>query len=319
MTKDRTQLIQEVVQYLEEAGFNLSSECDVRPSCFDLVARKDNQLLFVKIFANIDALTKDDALALQTVAHFFNATPLIIGKKTRRGTLDEGIVYQRYGLSTIAPRSFHSMISERKMPREFIQRGGRFVAIDGTKLKEVRLSHSMTKKDLAKCVQVSARAILAYERDEMDVSAEVAKRIEKVLETDLVIPIDVLRHQISQERPISSMTPRELPNLENKVNEFFERLGLKVLWTDRAPFHVAAKEDVPPLMSGVGSLKSWSLKKRMEIIRSVSEITESDAVIIVEEGRADENVSELPVIRQLELDDIEESRELKKIIKERSS
>jgi putative transcriptional regulator len=319
MTKDRTQLIQEVTHYLEEAGFDLSSECDVRPSCFDLVARKDNQLLFVKLLTNIDALTKDDALSLQTVAHFFNATPLIIGRKTRRGSLDEGVVYQRYGLSTIAPRSFHSMISERTLPREFIQRGGRFVAIDGSKLKEIRLSHNLTKEDFAKCVQVSTRAILAYEKDEIDVSAEVAERIEKVLETDLVIPIDVLSRQFTQERSIPTIPFHKLPDLENRVNEFFERLGMKVLWTDRAPFHVAAKEDDQPLMSGVGSLKSWSLQKRMELIKNVSEITESDAVIIVEEGRAEETVSKLPVIRQLELDDIEEPSELKKIINERSS
>jgi putative transcriptional regulator len=318
MTKIRTQLVQEVIDHLEEAGFNLSTECDVRPSCFDLVARKDNQLLFVKILANIDALTKDDALSLQTVAHFFNATPLIVGKKTRRGSLDEGVVYQRYGLSTIAPRSFQSMISERKMPREFIQRGGRFVAIDGTKLKEVRLSHSMTKEDLAKCVEVSTRAILAYEKDEMDVSAEVAEKIEKVLETDLVIPIDILSPKILQ-GPISTTLPHEPLNLEARVNEFFARLGMRVLWTDRAPFHVAAKEDESPLMSGVGSLKSWSLQRRMDLLKSVSKITESDAVIIVEEGQAEETVSELPVIRQLELDDIEEPRELKKIIDERSS
>ena len=272
----------------------------------------------MKILANIDALNKDDALSLQTVAHFFNATPLIVGKKTRRGTLDEGVVYQRYGLSTIAPRSFQSMISERKMPREFIQRGGRFVAIDGTKLKGVRLSHSMTKEDLAKCVQVSARAILAYEKDEMDVSAEVAEKIEKVLETDLVIPIDILSPKILQD-PISTVPPHEPLNLETRVNEFFARLGMRVLWTDRAPFHVAAKEDETPLMSGVGSLKSLSLQRRMELLKSVSEITESDAVIIVEEGHAEETVSELPVIRQLELDDIEEPRELKKIIDERSS
>lgn len=318
MTKDRTQLIQEVVQHLEEAGFDLSTECDVRPSCFDLVARKDNQLLFVKILANIDALTKDDAMSLQTVAHFFNATPLIIGKKTRRGSLDEGVVYQRYGLSTIAPRSFQSMISERKMPREFIQRGGRFVAIDGTKLREVRLSHNITKEDLAKCVQVSARAILAYEKDEIDVSAEIAERIEKVLETDLVIPIDILSPKVLQ-NPIPTTPSHEPLNLETRVNEFFARLGMKVIWTDRAPFHVAAKEDESPLMSGIGSLKSWSLQRRMELLKSVSEITKSDAIIIVEEGRAEETVSELPVIRQLELDDIEEPRELKKIIDERSS
>ena len=319
MTKARTQLLQEVTHHLEEAGFDLSSECDVRPSCFDMVARKGNQLLFVKILTNIDVLTKDDALSLQTVAHFFNATPLIIGQKTRRGLLDEGVVYQRYGLSTIAPRSFQSMISERTMPREFIQRGGRFVAIDGTKLKEVHLSHSMTKEDLAKCIQVSARAILAYEKDEMDVSTEVAERIEKVLETDLVIPIDVLSRQFTQDSTILKAPPHELPDLERRVNEFFGRLGMRVLWTDRAPFHLAAKEDMQPLMSGVGSLRSRSLQRRMELLKSVSDVTESDAVIIVEEGRAEETVSELPVIRKLELDEIEESRELKKIIDERSS
>jgi predicted transcriptional regulator len=103
------------------------------------------------------------------------------------------------------------------------------------------------------------------------------------------------------------------------VNEFFERLGMTVLWTDRAPFHVAAKEKGPPLMSGVGSITSWTLKKRMEILKSVSKVTESNAVIIVEEGKVEEGVSDLPVIRQLELDGIEKPRELKKIIDERSS
>ena len=111
-------------------------------------------------------------------------------------------------------------------------------------------------------------------------------------------------------------TPTEV--LEVRVNEFFARLGMKVLWTDRAPFHVAAKEKDTPLISGVGSIKSWSLKKRIEILKSVSKVAESDAVIIVEEGQSEENVADLPVIRQLELDEIDKPRELKKIIEERS-
>ena len=94
---------------------------------------------------------------------------------------------------------------------------------------------------------------------------------------------------------------------------------MTVLWTDRAPFHVAAKEKGPPLMSGVGSISSLTLKKRMGILKSVSKVTESNAVLIVEEGKAEESLSDLPVIRQLELDDIEKPRELKKIIDERSS
>jgi putative transcriptional regulator len=315
LTKARTHLAQEIVSQLDEAGFSLSSQCDVRPSCFDFVARKGEQLLLVKVLSNIDALTKEDADALQLVAHFFNATPLIVGDKTRKGALDSGVVYKRHGVSTIAPRSFHSMIVEEKMPREFAQRGGRLVAIDGAKLREARLEQQRTTGDLAECVQVSARAILAYEKDEMDVSIDVAERLEKVLETDLMIPIDLLQERAKI--PIMQHgTPTEV--LEVRVNEFFARLGMKVLWTDRAPFHVAAKEEDAPLISGVGSLKSWSLKKRIEILKSVSKVAESDAVIIVEEASSEENVADLPVIRQLELDEIDKPRELKKIIEERS-
>ena len=51
---------------------------------------------------------------------------------------------------------------------------------------------------------------------------------------------------------------------------------------------------------------------------SVSKVAESEAVIIVEEGQSEENIADLPVIRQLELDDIDKPRELKKIIQERS-
>jgi len=229
------------------------------------------------------------------------------------------VVYKRYGVSSIAPTSLNEIIAEQKLPREFVQRGGRFVAIDGEKLRSVRLSQSMKIEELASCVEVSARAVLAYERDEMDVSADVADRLERVLETDLVIPIDVLG---GKNKPVAlavEKNPSEVPDLERRVNEFFERIGMTVLWTDRAPFHVAAKDDGPPVMSGIGSLQSWSLKKRVEILKSVSKVTDSDAVIIVEEGKADETVSDLPVIRQLELDQIDKPGELKKIIEERSS
>ena len=117
LTKARSQLTQEVVSQLEDAGFRLSSKCDVRPSCFDLVARKGEKLILVKVLANIDVLTSQDAMALQLIAHFFNATPLVIGQKTRKGKLDSGVVYKRYGVSTIAPPSFQSMIAEERKPK----------------------------------------------------------------------------------------------------------------------------------------------------------------------------------------------------------
>ncbi|MBS3793663.1 MAG: transcriptional regulator [Candidatus Thorarchaeota archaeon] len=317
MTKSRVQLIQEIKSQLDDAGFNLSTKCDVRPTCFDMVARRGNQLLLIKVLTNVDALTKEDALALQLVAHFFEATPVIIGRKTRRGKLDTGVVYRRYGVPTIEPKSFNSIVTEKDMPKEFIQRGGRFVSIDGAKLKDLRQSRSMTKEELADSVEVSTRTILSYEKDEVDVSKDVAERLEQVFDADLVVPLNLFEEEVIQRKDVSPQEPSPA-TFESRVNEFFKKLGMRVLWTDRAPFHLAAKEEGPPLMSSVGSIRSWALKKRTDILRSVSDVTDSSAVIIVEEGKAEECLAELPVIRQLELGDIEKPDELKKIIAERS-
>ncbi|NHI83176.1 MAG: transcriptional regulator [Candidatus Thorarchaeota archaeon] len=327
MTKGRTQIIDEVTFHLEEAGFDVSSPCDVKPSCFDIAARKGDQLVLIKALSNVDSFQKEDALALQLVAHFFNAVPLIIGSKTRRGQLEQGVIYARHGVSTITAPSFESLVVKNNMPHEFVQRGGRFVSINGAKMKKIRLSREMSKEELAGCIHVSARAILAYERNEMDISSNVAEKLEQVLETDLIIPVDILGGAFSQRESFQQKTPTELPSLETRVNEFFEKLGMKIIWTDRAPFHVAAKEEGPPLISTVGSLRGPQTEKdpvrflslkRVEILRSVSKVTESDAVIIVEEGSADESIAALPVIRQLELDEIEKPQELRKIIEERS-
>jgi putative transcriptional regulator len=317
MTKSRGQLIQEIKSQLDDAGFNLSTKCDLRPTCFDMVARRGNQLLLIKVLTNVDALTKEDALALQLVAHFFEATPVVIGRKTRRGKLDAGVVYRRYGVPTIEPKSFNSIVTEKEMPKEFIQRGGRFVSIDGAKLKDLRQARSMTKEELADSVDVSTRTILSYEKDEVDVSKDVAERLEQVLDAELVVPVNLFEEEVIQRQDMSPQEPSPA-TFESRVNEFFKKLGMRVLWTDRAPFHLAAKEEGPPLMSSVGSIRSWALKKRTDILRSVSDVTDSSAVIIVEEGKAEECLSELPVIRQLELGDIEKPNELKKIIAERS-
>ncbi len=321
MTKERSQLLKEVTKLLVEAGFNLSSECDIRPSCFDFVAGREGQILLVKVLSNIDALTEEDARILQLVARFFNGTPIIVGRRARRSVLDSEVLYKRYGVYAVTPFLLHKIMAEKKLPQEFVQRGGRFVAIDGDALRRARLSLGMSKERLGQCIHVSARAVLAYERKETDVSTEVAERLEKVLETELVIPIDLFRETRMKNTfgntEIPSI-PENVSNLEKRVNEFFERLGMKVLWTDRAPFHMVAKEEGPPVLSTIGSLRNPGLLRRSGILKSVSEVAESDAVIIVEDGKAEQCVSDLPVIKQLELDEIEKPQELKRIIAERS-
>ncbi|MEM2142017.1 MAG: transcriptional regulator [Candidatus Thorarchaeota archaeon] len=318
MTKERNQLLEQVKTELADAGFLVSSDCDVRPSCFDIVARKDDQLVLVKVLANVGALTNQDASALKRVAGFFNAVPLVIGNKTQRGQLEDNTVYKRYGITTITTSILRRVLRSDELPMEYVQRGGRFVTIDSVKLRETRTVRRMTKEDLAECVNVSARAILAYEKNEIDVSVEVAERLEKVLETDLIIPIDPLRASLPDNSPLDSNVPQEeeLSYIERKVTDFLGQLGMTVLWTNRAPFHIAARERGPPILSGIGSIRNPGFQRRTEILKSVSEVTESDAVLIVEDQDGPE-MTDLPVVYQQELEEIDEPTELKRILSER--
>ena len=59
MNRDR--LLEDVRKILAKTGFFLSEETNTRGLAFDIVARRDEVLLMVKVLLNVDAFSKQSA------------------------------------------------------------------------------------------------------------------------------------------------------------------------------------------------------------------------------------------------------------------
>src|SRR6266542_1540622 len=71
----RSQLIDEVREILAKTGFYLSEKHDRRGLSFDVVARRDDLLLLLKILQNVDAFGKANAEELRLVATTLGGSP----------------------------------------------------------------------------------------------------------------------------------------------------------------------------------------------------------------------------------------------------
>ena len=56
---------------LNRAGYNTSKICVSRPSCLDLAARKEGNIIFIKYFADIREVSLREANELKKLSKFF--------------------------------------------------------------------------------------------------------------------------------------------------------------------------------------------------------------------------------------------------------
>ena len=87
---------------LKEHGFSVENFAHSN-TCFDLVAKRPDITLVLKVFNNIDALRDEHALELRKISALFNATVLIIGEKSKAFSLKKGVLYERLGLTVFEP------------------------------------------------------------------------------------------------------------------------------------------------------------------------------------------------------------------------
>ncbi|HUJ78580.1 MAG TPA: hypothetical protein VLX64_06195, partial [Thermoplasmata archaeon] len=80
MEGERDRAIERIRALLESAGFYVTDAHHVRPTSFDLLARRDSLLLIVKVLKNIDALDPEEAGRLRALAALFPAAPLVVGQ-----------------------------------------------------------------------------------------------------------------------------------------------------------------------------------------------------------------------------------------------
>src|SRR3989442_1598825 len=187
MKRDR--VLEETRRGLAKTGFFLSRPHGERGLCFDFVARRDDTLLIVKVLQNVDALNKATAHELLEVARILEASPLVVGERSGTGSLEDGVIYTRFGVSILSRRTLGEFLEGGVPPFLYSAPGGLYVRLDADALRRLREERQVSLGTLADIAGVTRRTIQMY-LEGMSATMEVAMRLEEFLNESLVMPVD---------------------------------------------------------------------------------------------------------------------------------
>ena len=293
----REQLIEDVRESLAKTGFFLSDRHGERGLCFDLVARRDEVLLIVKVLQNVDALTKDTADELRVIARTLRGAPVVVGNRSGAGPLEDGVVYSRFGVAIVSGQTLRDFFEEGVPPFIYSGPGGIYVRLDAEVLRRIHDRAQISLGQLADIAGVSRRTIQMY-LEGMSASIEVARRLEAFLEEPVVLPADPFTFVETQERPVPSLA--RLQTLERELFERLMRLGFDVLPTVRSPFDAFTQHDETTLLTGVEGADA-KLERKAAVVSNIGRVVERDAVLFVQKRTVRVSIEGLPVIAREEL------------------
>ncbi|MCI4349717.1 MAG: hypothetical protein L3J93_05825 [Thermoplasmata archaeon] len=340
--RDRT--IERIRSLLESSGFYVSDAHHIRPTAFDLMARRDSLLLIIKALKNIDALAPSEAERLVELSALFGASVLMIGQTSGASPLEPGVVYNRYGIPILVEESLRDYLGKGVPPFLFSSPGGIFARIDGDRLRHLRLLRQLSLGALAGVAGVSRRTIQLYE-DGGGAEISVVERIEQYLGEPIALPIEPFRAPRPMPRPTPGEededdegdsddeddgipTPgrprRPLPtgtSLRENVFRELDGMGWEVVVTVRCPFDafssgaLGGQEEI--LLTAVGTLKT--AQHRADLLQQIAHVAEGHALYVVTGSPSHRSIDGLPILTVRELRRHRDPAELIADIAERES
>ncbi|UCD14676.1 MAG: transcriptional regulator [Thermoplasmatales archaeon] len=314
---ERTELLTNVRDALINAGFYVSDLHPMRITGFDVMARRDDSLLIIKVMTNIDSISENVANELKTLSSLLKGCPLLIGEKNGSGRLEDDVVYFRFGVQVITINTLRNHLLEGMPIKVYAAPGGLYVHLDELKLRELRHEKGISLGTLARHVNVSRRTVRMYEEG-MNSRIEVAHRMEKLLEQSITIPINILKTQ-DESNEIGVTHHGLLENIKSFQKEVFsllQNVGYKIIPMERCPFEALSKDREKILLTCVHKYNNKLLKKA-QIVSSISKITEKHAVVFTDKDIDKRNVEGTPVIVKKELKKLRDPEEVFELIIER--
>ncbi|NOQ53787.1 MAG: transcriptional regulator [Thermoplasmata archaeon] len=315
MVVTRQLLISETRDLLVRSGFCASEPMDPWTAVFDLVARRDDQLLIIKTYTNVDRLNAEGAGELRALAATLKAAPLVIGLKSSRSELEDGVLYIRQSVPIMTLGTLSDHLLEGVPPFVYAGPGGKYVDIDGEVLAKTRLERGLSLSELADAAGVSRRSVQMYEQG-MSTQVETAFRLEQFLGIPLVRALDPFSY--GEELDIRRTAISDLQDIEKDVFGRLEDLGYRVLPTIGCPFNALSSTKEYVFLTGVKAGRpDLDTKVRARVIAQISRVTEQDGVLIIEREVELTSISGTPVIARQELDELDDPDDVLRIIQER--
>jgi len=285
----KQQIKELITRMLENEGY---ATCNYI-GCFDIAAKKD-KLLLIKVLQNVDSILPEHAQNLKILANNLDANPIIVGEQTRKEKLQTGIVYERFETPTVSVETFDELIVNGIFPRMYRDKGGLYVEIDSSILKNARNQKQMTQRELAEAVGVNKKSIYEHEKNQIRMMLSIAERLESILKKKIMTPAEVFKRYDEHGAPKDA--------LEKQVGSDLLKLGFKVDYAKHSPIDVFAKEKAL-IVSDVASDKR-RLKAKAKSLKDMISVTNIPGLLITDKTK-EKDIMGLPVLKRSDLKELE--------------
>jgi putative transcriptional regulator len=313
----RSALVDNVTAMLRDAGFVVSDRCAIRPRSFDVAARRGEDTVLLKILGNIDAFDSRTGAEMRRLGEYLEATPMVVGLRTRDEQLKPGVVYFRHGVPVLSPDTAMELFVEEVPPLIYAAPGGLYVHIDGEVLEGAREERDWSLGRLANELGVSRRTVSKYE-DGMNASVEVAAQLEELFDAPLTSPMDVIdgADEVRESEPMPE--DPEIDPDDEPIVAVLTRVGFDVHPTDCAPFKTVSEDErrEERMLTGHSEFTETA-EKRARIMASVGKVTRTTSIYVVDRARQ-ESIDGTALIEREEIENISDVEDLTDLIKERA-
>lgn len=312
MTWAELESVNTVEKVLKEAGFSVSQRCCSRPSCFDFAARKNKNLVFIKVQPDIGNISSHDSLELKVISECVSATSIFISEKTREKALEDDTVYSRYNVFALTLKTFENIVLRKTYPLIQAGPGGYYVEIDGEAIKRRRQELGLSIGAIAEMMGMSRRTLYGYEQGMAKASVSAAYNLICILGIPVAKPINVFGRQKNQRKHFLTAAKRII--VKNKVlQKIFRELSrynIMAAPIKKAPFDfiINVPEEKMKIICGVADNKEQELNRRIDEILSVSNVVQAHPILITDgQKQLDKEIS---CISSKKLSKIESPRDL---------
>lgn len=316
MGNEREILTQETAKLFKKAGFE-TSLCNIR-ACYDLIARGKTTVFLIKVTPNVDTMTHEYVQDLKSLCYYFKAHPLIISMRTKSELMHRGVIHSRDDIPVLTLETLEDIMINNEPPLVYADRGGLYVQIQGEILKKLRENMGYSLAEFAKEMGISRSTLYDYEHSERGIDINVALRLEEMLETPLVKPLNI-KKDIEQDVPPAAPTPRTL--LEKDVYGVFGNIGLAVHPTTRTPFDAVVKEpERSPrlfMLTGISDMDIRSVKRRITVVHELASLLEKDAIFVFNSPVKKRTMDGVPIIQLEEIRKLTDPDSMLEVVQDR--
>lgn len=285
----KSNLIDKLGIFLLKEGFTVKS---LIRTCFDLLARKQDKILLIKVLEDANAVSKEHVDEMNRVSSYIGAVPVIMAEKAGN-KLEDNILYTRFNLYTL---NFTTFVNSIKNKFPFVKRtqAGYTVSIAGNKLRKKREEMGFSLNFLSKKVGVTNRMIDKYEKGDSEITITKATKI-----------YDIFGHKVFNEINIFSGNTRIESKHDSDFSKKYIELGFEASDTNKSPFDVIARKDDELILTGVGD-------KARPDFSSLSKLLDADNLVIFKEKRP----KNIPAVTREEFLEFEKANQLIRFLKE---